>query len=934
MNQICIRCQSVGNCARAFLSLAAAAITFAATPMAVGQSARPNIVVIMTDDAANEGYGFNAALYGHPTHYETPNIDALAARSVVARQGYAAAPLCSPSRAGLLTGQYQQRYGYYYNTDLMEPAIAQHQGLRPEQTTIAQHLKGLGYSTGAIGKWHVGYEDGVNLPPDKGFDEFFGFWGGARHYFYEWVPEKQMRRGDDLHELQYFAGGTNDPNNPSANDPVRGRYATDAFGDEAVDFINRRSAESNPYFLYFAPNATHSPVEAKQSDLNHFAHVADDSIKRLAANAYALDRAVGRIVAAAEASGEPTIFVFTNDNGGETASMNAPLRGQKGSMWEGGIRVPYFIHMPGVAPGIYDKPISSYDILPTVYAAAGGNVSNLDSDGVDLKPYLSGANTQNPHDVLVWKTHGYWALRKGDWKIGSLNGGPPTLYNLATDLEETTNLYAQNPAVVQDLQREITNWESKMDKQRWGPGAGNPFDHFVYYGSSNGFNVPNVWTNELTGEPATLRRSDGYPNLILEFKSKDTGQYGAQNLMTRDTGLPMMANEVRFTGNFRGPAAYAGGFSGNPLLMVNNLSGAGPKIRLEGTSSGTSARFQFQIHSELQLLDNLEFTGDGTQDFIITGAIRDLYEPRSITKTGTSVLTLKGNNAFGGDLIVNAGQVKLTGATAAINGANAIRIGSAGSFSMDSGLVSVNGIERASGGALQFTGGELRVNTVLGSLTNQGGNFSPGDSAGLTTITGNYSQTAGKMTIELGGTTSGFFDQLDINGSASLGGTLQVNLLPGFVPTDGHSFEFLTADAGVFGTFTSTILPSVPAPLTWQLQYGLTSVRLLLLDEPTIPNPAGDYNHNGVVDAADYIVWRKAFGQTGGTVGDGNSDGRVDQADYLIWAGNLGRRAPSPAHGAAASVPEPSAAALTALAAIAVWTTRRRLLPAYRSLMA
>ncbi len=675
MNQSIVRCPLTGNFARGLFAIGAVVATISAPTPTVAQATRPNVVVILTDDATNEGYGFNASLYGHPTQYQTPNIDALAARSVVARQGYAAAPLCSPTRAGLLTGQYQQRFGYYYNIDLMATALPQHQGLGAEQITMAQHLKGLGYSTGAVGKWHLGFEDGVNLPPDKGFDEFFGFWGGSRHYYFEWAPENLMRRGDTIVETEYRAGGTTDPNNPSANDPVWGRYVSDGLGDEAVDFINRHTSEADPYFLYFAPNAPHSPVEAKQTDTNHFLHVTDEPTRRLAAATYALDRAIGRVVEAAEASGEPTIFVFMNDNGGPYAEMNTPLRGSKGLTWEGGIRVPFFIHMPGVAPGVYDQPISMYDILPTVYAAAGGDVEQLNSDGVDLKPFLSGANTQDPHDVLVWQTHNIWALRKGDWKLGSPTGGPPVLYNLANDPGETTDVSTQNPAVVADLIREMTEWESNMSKRSWGNSFGNPFDHFVYAGNNSSFNVFGVWTNAATSEPAQLRRADGYPNLILEFRTKDTSSYGAFNPMTRDTSQPMMVNEIRLTGNFTNPFPFAGGPSGNPLLFVDSLTGALPKIRLDATSSGTAARFQFQIHTDLQLFDNLEVVGNGTQDFIITGGLKDFYESRSVTKSGTSVLTLKGNNTFGGDLAINGGQVKLSGATAAINGANAIRIG-------------------------------------------------------------------------------------------------------------------------------------------------------------------------------------------------------------------------------------------------------------------
>ncbi len=169
------------------------------------------------------------------------------------------------------------------------------------------------------------------------------------------------------------------------------------------------------------------------------------------------------------------------------------------------------------------------------------------------------------------------------------------------------------------------------------------------------------------------------------------------------------------------------------------------------------------------------------------------------------------------------------------------------------------------------------------------------------------------LTVELGGIIPGQqYDKLDISGTATLGGTLNVRLVSGFVPIAGQSFEFLAADAGVIDTFASTILPAMPASLSWQLQYGPNSVRLLLNQDPGVENPAGDYNGNGVVDAADYVVWRKAFGQLGG-VADGNGDGRVDDADYTVWKTNLGRRAQTPAGGAMSGVPEPSTVAIGAM---------------------
>jgi len=916
--------QAGGKFARRPAWLTALAILLCAAGLCFGQSSRPNIVVILIDDATSDGIGFNSARYGQPTQYETPNIDALAGRSVVARQGYAAAPLCSPSRAGLLTGQYQQRYGFAYNLDSMQTALAQAQGFRAEQLTIAQHLKGLGYSTGMVGKWHTGFVDGLNLPPDKGFDEFFGFWGGGRNYFAEWRPEYVMRRGDELYEDEYRAGGSHDPNDPNANDPVRGRYATDAFGDEAVDFINRRTAEADPYFLYVSLNAPHTPLEAKQADLDRFAHITDGTQKLLSAMTYAMDRAVGRVADAIEASGEETIVVFLNDNGSPFTDSNPPFRGNKGLTWEGGIRVPFFINAPGLEPGVYDAPISAYDVLPTLYAAAGGDVSQLNTDGVDLIPYLSGSNPEDPHEILVWRTHVIWALRKGDWKIGSPNGSPIVMYNLASDPGETTNVISQYPEIAEELYREMTYWESEMDKNRWGPHAGNSFDHFVFRGNSAWFSTADAWVNPITNQLAHLKPADGYPNLILEFQTKNSVGYGATSSMSRTTQGPMMINELRLTGDFAGSSNTSSGIVGNPLLFVASLSEEGPKIRLDATSSGTSARFGWEVRIDLQLFDDLEITGDGTQNFNLNGSIRDYDQPRSVTKTGTSLVHLKGHNTFRGDLTIAGGQVKLTGADAAIDGADTILIGSAGTLAMDSGLIAVERIDRSSGGAFQFTGGELRVVDIIGDLANQGGNFSPGASPALSSVSGNFEQTAGMLTMELGGTIPGIeYDQLEISGTASLGGTLHVELLGDFGPAGGESFELIHATGGISGTFETTLLPDLSPDLSWRLIYGPFGVQLLVDSDGTVNNPPGDYNRDGIVDAGDYVVWRKSLDSAGSLAADGNGDGRVDQDDYTVWRTNFGKTGP-PAAGQAAGVPEPASILIAMLAMLTILSAGRR----------
>ncbi len=657
---------------------------------------------------------------------------------------------------------------------------------------------------------------------------------------------------------------------------------------------------------------------------------------------YALDRNVGKVLAAiddpngdgntSDSVKDNTIIVFVNDNGGTNVNDNTPFAGRKGLTFEGGIRIPFMMHIPGVEPGVYDKPVIGYDILPTVYAAAGGNVAELNSDGVNLEPYFTGEETDDPHEALFWRTNNIWAVRKGDWKLGDFTGAGflPTLYNLATDRSETNNVAAQNPAIVANLLSELTHWEATLQKPLWGIIAGNPIDHFVHQGGSFSFwNGGSVWQDPGTGNPATMTRADGYANAVLEFRTRNTGSYASSNNLTRMTKQEFMLNEMRFTGNFTGSSSQFGKVQDNSLIFVKNLAGDGPKIRIDATSSGTPFHFDFLITNEMFLLDDLEITGNGTQPLFISGNLSDYDVPRGVKKTGTSNVTLAGNNTFHGNLTILGGQIKLTATDprahpfGAINGASSIVIGSAGSFAMDSGLVNVRLIDNSAGGGFQFTGGELRITDFLGHLTNQGGNFSPGASPAISNVTGNYSQLTGKLTIELAGTTPGNgFDQLLVNGTATLGGTLDVDLLNGFVPEAGDSFEFLRAFGGISGTFANTLFPTVPG-ITWRLAYDPLAVRLFV--DAAVNHLPGDFNFNGVVDAADYSLWRNEFGATGSNPADADGNGIVDNGDYAIWRANFGKTAPPPASGSALSgVPEPSSFILSCFAAMAAYFAHRR----------
>lgn len=894
------RVHFLGVRARRWGCVIAWAMVLGTPSLAEGQSNRPNIVVIMSDDAGYDDIGFSNALNGLPLAYvETPNLDALAQQSVVARQGYVAGPLCGPSRAGLLLGQYQQRFGIENNlpNDINSPF-----GFSADDVLMSDHLRNLGYTTGAIGKWHEGYIDGVNLPLDKGFDEYFGFFSGSRSYYGDTVPSNRMRRGDADVESQWRSEG-----DPSKYDPVRGRYVTDAFGEEAVDFINRHAHDANPFFLYTAFTAPHTPWSVKQADYDHFSNIADTSNRTVAAMVYAMDRSIGEMLGALEANGidDNTIVVFLNDNGGPSfpnvPDHNDPLRGFKGYTWEGGIRVPFLIKAPGVTAGVYDAPITAYDLLPTLVAAAGGDASQLDTAGVDLMPYLSGNVVGDPHQLLYWRNRSFWAVRKGDWKLARPNEPQfnlYALYNLATDPGELTNLINQQPDITNELYREFTYWEATLAKPEsgnFGSNDRNQFDHFVFRNDQSSvttWSTTGAWFQAGTANIKTLLGDDAYANGILEFTTRNDSDYTATNNMMRMSGLTFMLNQLRFTGEFTDSTNRAGTIDGNALLLVKSLTGQSPQLQFDSTSSGTPAGFTHRINNELQLLDDLAITGNGTQTFVINGNIRDYYQPRNVTKTGTSQVTLAGNNTFRGNLAVLGGQVKLSGASAAINGANSIVIGSGATLSMDSGLIAVPTIDRSAGGEFQFTGGELRVVDFFGDLTNQGGNYSPGASPALSTLSGNYLQSAaGKLTMEIGGTIPGNeFDRLLVDGSAMLGGILQVNLLNGFLPSFGDSYLLLEAVAGLSGEFANTILPGLTNGLKWRLEYSPLQVRLLvqLQSGGTVP---GDYNGDNVVDAADYVVWRNALGSMSMLGADGDGDGIVDQDDYVVWRANFGATA-------------------------------------------
>ncbi len=417
---------------------------------------KPNIILLFSDDAGYADFGFQGS-----KEILTPHLDQLATQGIRFTQGYVTASVCGPSRAGLLTGKYQQRFGFEENNvpGYMSSVSAQKgedMGLPLDETTMADYMKSLGYSTAFFGKWHLGGADRFH-PTNRGFDEFYGFRGGARSYFaYDNPPP------DPLRKLERGFG----------NYAEHEGYLTDVLAQEAASFIERNSEK--PFFLILSFNAVHTPMEALEDDLKEFPELTGNR-QKLAAMSLAIDRACGHVLNKLTELGldENTLVVFTNDNGGPSdrnASINRPLSGTKSNHLEGGIRVPFLMKWTGkIAENtIYDFPVSTLDLLPTFMEAGGGDTDTIaELDGVNLMPYLLGENKERPHQKLYWKKESRAAMRDGDWKLIRFADRPPELYNLEEDISEHNNLAAAYPERVKVLFKQLFEWEMTLERPRW-----------------------------------------------------------------------------------------------------------------------------------------------------------------------------------------------------------------------------------------------------------------------------------------------------------------------------------------------------------------------------------------------------------------------------------------------------------------------------------
>ena len=438
--------------------------------MATAAPTKPNLIVILTDDQGYGDVGFNGS-----EDIRTPNMDRLAREGIRFTDGYVTYPVCGPSRAGLLTGRYQDRFGFGRNPSV-NPAD-ESAGLPHSERNIAEVLKPAGYRTGVIGKWHMGTHPSFH-PNKRGFDYFYGFLSGGHRYFPEELvlnDISESKRAFDWYQTRILQ-------NDQRIDIDE--YLTDEFSNEAVAFIERE--KDKPFFLYLAYNAPHGPLQATEEYLSRYPDIADEDRRTYAAMVSAVDDGIGRSLVTLERLGivENTLIFFLSDNGGAQGkgSSNKPLRGWKSMPFEGGVRVPFAVRWKGtLQAGVdYEKPVSSLDILATINARVQAPIeSTRPLDGVDLLPYLTGEKKGEPHEVLFWKNwdNNWYAIRNGDDKYIHNYNGFFSFFDLKKDLSEKNNLAKRKRMAIKKNIDLISEWDEQNVAPAFAPlssWSGNP----------------------------------------------------------------------------------------------------------------------------------------------------------------------------------------------------------------------------------------------------------------------------------------------------------------------------------------------------------------------------------------------------------------------------------------------------------------------------
>lgn len=421
-------------------------ITFCLAVKGNATDPRPNIILIITDD---QGYN-DLSCYSQRRPLLTPKIDALAASGIRFTNGYATHHGCAPSRAALLAGRYQQRIGFY---DIWEVQ----KGMPQSEKLLPQYLHDAGYVTGLIGKWHLG-EKQYNHPLKKGYDKFFGFLGGMHDYYKPMIGDSWAGGGNGTAPIynQYDTVGEI-------------KYLTDELTNRAIDFMS--DAKGKPFFLHLAYNAPHGPFQSPGKYIDQ--EKTTENYRKIKGMTRSLDENIGRLLQFLDEKKQRsnTLIIYLSDNGGTRAHDNGALRGAKGNLFEGGIRVPFIVSYPAKFPAgkTYDEPVIALDIFPTILSVAGiASPNDKTLDGINLSPFLTGAVAYNPHEQLFWSWDPYfdcWAVRSGEWKAvrEKVDGKIiSALYNLHEDISEKNNLIDQQGGKFKELEHMYRRWISAM----------------------------------------------------------------------------------------------------------------------------------------------------------------------------------------------------------------------------------------------------------------------------------------------------------------------------------------------------------------------------------------------------------------------------------------------------------------------------------------
>jgi arylsulfatase A-like enzyme len=459
---------------------------------------RPNIIVILADDLSK----YDVSMYGG-MHLNTPNMDAIGMNGVMFNQGYSTSSVCAPSRAGLLTGKYQQRFGFEFqphriyprnaivrsfysrkfdkdiwtinrNDELPSRPEARNEGMPENEITMAEFFKSQGYATGMCGKWHLGYK-APKLPLQNGFDFHYGFYEAFTLY----STRKDSNIVDSHHEEFTDKYIWHKGRKGASAIVLNGKeinedeYLTFSIAKYANKFIEQHKQE--PFFLYIPFSAPHTPFQAPKEYYDRFASEPDHNKRVYYAMISALDDAIGKILQKVRDEGleENTMIFFASDNGGATytlAADNAPLKGGKFSLFEGGVNIPFAMQWKGHLPAgkVYNQSVSLMDIFPTAVGAAGFSENGIPFDGKNLLPYLKDDKNDPPHESVFWRQGFNRAMRQGNWKLLVDDKNKLIdLYDLSTDIGEKYNLKDQYADVLHRMLNELDVWDGQLNKPSW-----------------------------------------------------------------------------------------------------------------------------------------------------------------------------------------------------------------------------------------------------------------------------------------------------------------------------------------------------------------------------------------------------------------------------------------------------------------------------------